>query len=148
MRITFLGATKTVTGSKFLLSFNNKKILIDCGLYQGLKELRLRNWGKFPIDPLTIDSVVLTHAHIDHSGYLPLLVKNGFTGKVYCSDATKELCNILLPDSGYLQEEEAKFANKYGYTKHKPAVPLYTRLDAENSLTHFRALDFRKSQKL
>lgn len=148
MRITFLGATKTVTGSKFLLSFGNKKVLIDCGLFQGLKELRLRNWNKFPVDPRMIDSVVLTHAHIDHSGYLPLLVKNGFNGKIYCSNATKDLCNVLLPDSGFLQEEEAKFANKYGYTKHKPAEPLYTRADAEKSLTNFRALDFRKNIKL
>ena len=148
MRITFLGATKTVTGSKFLLSFGNKKVLIDCGLFQGLKELRLRNWNKFPIDPKLINSVVLTHAHIDHSGYLPVLVKNGFSGKIYCSAATRDLCNVLLPDSGYIQEEEAKFANKYGYTKHKPAVPLYTRLEAEASLTHFRALDLRKQQKL
>ncbi len=148
MRITFLGATKTVTGSKFLLSFGNKKILIDCGLFQGLKELRLRNWEKFPIDPHTIDSVVLTHAHIDHSGYLPVLVKNGFNGKIYCSEATKELCEVLLPDSGYLQEEEAKFANKHGYSKHKPAVPLYTRLEAENTLAYLRAIDFRKPIKL
>lgn len=148
MRLTFLGATKTVTGSKFLLSIDNKKILIDCGLFQGLKELRLRNWGKFPTDPHLIDSVILTHAHIDHSGYLPLLVKNGFTGEIYCSKATKNLCKILLPDSGYLQEEEAKFANKYGYTKHKPALPLYTREDAEHCLSYFRALEMRKSYKL
>ena len=148
MRLTFLGATNTVTGSKFLLSIDNKKILIDCGLFQGLKELRQRNWTKFPIEPHLIDSVILTHAHIDHSGYLPLLVKNGFTGNVYCSNATKELCSILLPDSGYLQEEEAKYANKYGYSKHKPAQPLYTRADAEKSLLQFRALEFRKSYKI
>lgn len=148
MRLTFLGATNTVTGSKFLLSVSGKRILIDCGLFQGLKELRQRNWGKFPIEPHTIDAVILTHAHIDHSGYLPVLVKNGFTGKVFCSQATKELCNILLPDSGYLQEEEAKFANKYGYTKHKPAIPLYTKADAEQSLQYFRELDFRKVHKI
>jgi metallo-beta-lactamase family protein len=148
MRLTFLGATNTVTGSKFLLSVDDKKILIDCGLFQGLKELRLRNWNKFPIEPRLIDAVVLTHAHIDHTGYLPLLIKNGFTGKIYCSQATQELCAILLPDSGYLQEEEAKFANKYGYTKHKPAVPLYTRADAENSLKQFRAIPFRKPLKI
>jgi metallo-beta-lactamase family protein len=147
MQLIFLGATKTVTGSKFLLNLGEKKILIDCGLFQGLKELRLRNWGKFPIDPKSIHAVVLTHAHIDHSGYLPVLVKNGFTGKIYCSSATKDLCSILLPDSGYLQEEEAKFANKHGYTKHQPAVPLYTRADAERTLDHFRALDFRKQLK-
>jgi len=148
MRLTFLGATKTVTGSKFLLSTGNKKILIDCGMFQGLKELRLRNWTPFPIDPKTIDAIVLTHAHIDHSGYLPVLIKNGFTGKIYCSQATKDLCSVLLPDSGYLQEEEAKFANKHGFTKHKPAVPLYTREDAERSLLQFRAVEFRKLLKL
>lgn len=148
MRITFLGATNTVTGSKFLLSIDNKKILIDCGLFQGVKELRQRNWNKFPIEPHLIDSVIVTHAHIDHSGYLPLLVKNGFTGKIYCSNATKELCAILLPDSGYLQEEEAKYANKSGYSKHKPAHPLYTRADAEQSLLQFRALEFRKNYKI
>ncbi len=148
MRLTFLGATNTVTGSKFLLSIDNKKILIDCGLFQGLKELRQRNWTRFPIEPHLIDSIILTHAHIDHTGYLPVLVKNGFTGNIYCSNATKELCAILLPDSGYLQEEEAKFANKYGYTKHKPAEPLYTRLEAEKTLLQFRALEFRKNYKV
>lgn len=148
MRLTFLGATNTVTGSKFLINFGHKKILVDCGLFQGLKELRVRNWTKFPIDPKQIDAVVLTHAHIDHSGYLPVLIKNGFKGKVYCSHATKELCSILLPDSGYLQEEEARLANKYGYSKHHPALPLYTRLEAENSLNHFHALDLKKSYKI
>src|SRR3984957_14076666 len=108
MKLTFLGATNTVTGSKFLLTIGSRRILIDCGLFQGLKELRVRNWTKFPIEPKTIDAVVLTHAHIDHSGYLPLLIKNGFKGRVYCSQATKDLCAVLLPDSGYLQEEEAK----------------------------------------
>lgn len=148
MRLTFLGGTNTVTGSKFLLSIDNKKILIDCGLFQGLKELRQRNWAKFPIDPHLIDAVILTHAHIDHSGYLPVLMKNGFTGNVYCSAATKDLCSILLPDSGYLQEEEARLANKYGYSKHHPAVPLYTREDAEKSLKLFRGLEFRKNLKI
>jgi metallo-beta-lactamase family protein len=148
MRLTFLGATNTVTGSKFLLQVDQKKILVDCGLFQGLKELRLRNWAKFPIDPKQIDAVVITHAHIDHSGYLPVLIKNGFKGKIYCSQATRDLCAILLPDSGYLQEEEAKFANKHGFSKHNPAVPLYTRADAEHSLEHFRALEFRKPFKL
>lgn len=148
MRLTFLGATNTVTGSKFLLSVGNKKILIDCGLYQGLKELRERNWAKFPIEPHLIDIVVLTHAHIDHSGYLPVLVKNGFNGKVICSHATKDLCSVLLPDSGYLQEEEAKSANKYGYSKHKPAVPLYTRSEAERTLFQFHSIDFRKEKRI
>jgi metallo-beta-lactamase family protein len=148
MRLTFLGATNTVTGSKFLLNFEDKKILVDCGLFQGIKELRVRNWEKFPVDPKQIDHIVLTHAHIDHSGYLPLLIKNGFSGKIYCSKATKELCAILLPDSGYLQEEEARLANKYGYSKHTPALPLYTRLEAEQSLLQFQALPFRKSYRV
>jgi metallo-beta-lactamase family protein len=108
MQLTFLGAANTVTGSKFLLSLGNKKILVDCDLFQGLKELRLRNWVKFPIEPRLIDAIILTHAPIDHSGYLPVLIKNGFKGKIYCSAATKDLCAVLLPDSGYLQEEEAR----------------------------------------
>lgn len=148
MKLTFLGATNTVTGSKFLLTLGTKNVLIDCGLFQGLKELRLRNWNKFPIDPKLIDIVVLTHAHIDHSGYLPLLIKNGFKGKVYCSNATRDLCAVLLPDSGYLQEEEAKFLNKHGMSKHKPALPLYTRVDAENSLNALHTLPFRKLHKI
>jgi metallo-beta-lactamase family protein len=148
MRLTFLGAAKTVTGSKFLIHLGNKNILIDCGLFQGLKEFRLRNWAPLPIAAHLIDAVILTHAHIDHSGYLPLLIKNGFTGKVYCSSATKDLCSVLLPDSGYLQEEEAKFANKHGYSKHKPALPLYTKEEAEIALKSFYPIDFRKLKKL
>ncbi len=145
MKLTFLGATKTVTGSKYLLEYAGKKILIDCGLFQGYKELRLKNWAKLPVDPKTIDAVILTHAHIDHSGYLPLLVKNGFKGDIYCSDATYDLCKILLPDSGYLQEEDAFRANKYSYSKHHPALPLYTKKDAEDSLKFFKAVDFAKT---
>jgi metallo-beta-lactamase family protein len=148
MKLTFLGATNTVTGSKFLLSSGTKKILIDCGMFQGLKELRLRNWAKFPIDPKLIDYVILTHAHIDHTGYLPVLIKNGFKGKVFCSSATKDLCGVLLPDSGYLQEEEAKFLNKHGYSKHTPALPLYTKAEAEHALTFLHALPFRKLKKI
>lgn len=144
MKLTFLGATETVTGSKYLIEDENKKILIDCGLFQGYKELRLKNWEKFPIDPAIIDIVILTHAHIDHSGYIPLLVKNGFKGKIYTSAATYDLCSILLPDSGYLQEEDANRANRYGYTKHKPALPLYTEEEAENSLKYFQTIDFDK----
>lgn len=148
MDITFLGATKNVTGSKFLLTIGSKKVLVDCGLFQGHKELRLRNWAKLPINPKDIDAVLLTHAHIDHSGYLPLLIKNGFTGKIYCTQGTKDLCAILLPDSGHIQEEDAARANKYHYSKHKPALPLYTMQDGINALEYFTALDFNKSYQL
>lgn len=134
MELTFLGATGTVTGSKYLLKSGDKQILVDCGLFQGLKQLRLRNWEKFPVNPAQIDAVVLTHAHIDHSGYLPLLVKNGFSGKVYCSEGTADLCKIMLPDSAHLQEEEAEYANRRGFSKHHPALPLYNQEDAENAL--------------
>lgn len=142
MKITFLGAAQTVTGSKYLLEYNNKKILIDCGLFQGQKELRLRNWEEFFINPKEIDAVVLTHAHIDHSGYLPLLVKKGFKGKIFCSNATFDLCKILLLDSGFLQEEDAARANRYSYSKHQPALPLYTEYDAEKSLEYFAPVEF------
>lgn len=142
MQLTFMGATGTVTGSKYLLGANSKKILIDCGLFQGYKELRLRNWSSLPINPDKIAAVILTHAHIDHSGYIPLLVKNGFTGRIYSSPATKDLCEILLRDSGYLQEEEARFSNEQGYSKHHPALPLYTQEDAERSLHYFHTVKF------
>lgn len=142
MELTFFGATRTVTGSKFLLNFGAKKFLVDCGLFQGYKELRNLNWQKFPIDPATINAVILTHAHIDHSGYLPLLVKNGFKGPIYCSPGTYELCKILLTDSGYLQEEEARIANLLKYSRHQPALPLYTKQDAENSLRQFVPVEF------
>lgn len=148
MDITFLGATETVTGSKYLLSFNNKKILVDCGLYQGRKELRLRNWNRLPIEPATIDAVLITHAHIDHTGYLPLLVKDGFRGKIYSTEGTKDLCSILLPDSGHLQEEEAEIANKYGYSKHNVALPLYTQKDAEEVLKYFDTIPFNQQMYL
>jgi metallo-beta-lactamase family protein len=134
MRLQFLGATNTVTGSKYLVQHGDSNLLIDCGLFQGYKQLRLRNWSAPPIRPSAIDAVILTHAHIDHSGYLPLLARQGFSGKVYCSSATVDLCRILLPDSGYLQEEEAAFANRHRLSKHQPALPLYTRDDAERCL--------------
>lgn len=148
MRLTFLGATQTVTGSKYLIETDDLKILIDCGLFQGLKELRLRNWEPSPFDPKTIDYVILTHAHIDHSGYLPLLVKNGFKGKILCSAATNDLCHILLPDSGRIQEEDAKFANKKGFSKHKPALPLYTENDANNVFKYMETIDWNKEYTL
>lgn len=148
MRLTFLGGVGTVTGSKYLLATDSKRILVDCGLFQGLKQLRSRNWEEFPIDPSSIDAVVLTHAHIDHTGYLPLLVKNGFSGKVFCSEATRDFCKILLPDSAHLQEEDARYANKRGFSKHHPALPLYTQEDAENALALFEAIPYEQDVNL
>ena len=134
MNLTFLGATQTVTGSKFLLDNGDFRALVDCGLFQGLKALRLRNWDAPPIDPKSVDAVVLTHAHIDHTGYLPRFIKQGFRGPVYVSPATLDLLRILLPDSGHLQEEEAFFRNRHRLTRHEPAQPLYTKDDAERAL--------------
>ncbi len=137
VHLTFLGAADTVTGSKFLIETPSSKVLVDCGLFQGYKVLRSRNWNPLPVDPAGIDAVVLTHAHLDHSGYLPLLVKNGFAGKVICTRGTRALCGLLLPDSGYLHEADARYANRRGFSKHSPALPLYTRDDALRSLKSF-----------
>ncbi len=111
MNLQFLGATETVTGSKYLLRTDTASVLVDCGLFQGYKQLRLRNWSPLPLEPASIDAVVLTHAHLDHSGYVPLLVRQGFRGPVYCTPATLDLCRILLTDSGHLLEEEAQYLN-------------------------------------
>jgi len=135
--ITFLGATGTVTGSRFLFETQGKKLLIDCGLFQGLKKNRLKNWDPFPVPPSEIERVLLTHAHIDHSGYLPSFCRQGFEGKIHCTHATHDLCRLLLRDSAHLQEEDAKWANKKGFSKHKPALPLYTTEDAEKCLSRF-----------
>jgi metallo-beta-lactamase family protein len=148
MRITFLGATGTVTGSKYLIEASGRRILIDCGLYQGLKPLRLRNWAPFPVAPETIDAVVLTHAHLDHSGYLPRLVREGFSGPVYATGATRDLCRLLLLDSALLMEEEADHARRYGWSKHREPAPLYRREDVEKSLRLFRAVPFGKTHEL
>ncbi len=148
MQLTFLGATGTVTGSKYLVTAGDRRILVDCGLFQGLKQLRLKNWEPLPVDPGSVDAVVLTHAHIDHSGYLPLFVRHGFRGKVHCSSATRDLCEILLPDSGRLQEEEADYANRRGFSKHSPALPLYTQQDAERCLLQLVPLDFNSDTDL
>ncbi|MCB0368591.1 MAG: MBL fold metallo-hydrolase [Bdellovibrionales bacterium] len=150
MRISFLGGAGTVTGSKYLVEDESLDgpILLDCGLFQGLKNLRLKNRDPLSVDPTKLSAVILTHAHLDHSGYLPLLVKNGFKGPIYCSDATFELCKILLPDSGYLQEEEARYANKRRFSKHNPALPLYTQEDAEKSLSVFKPVKRHNKIKL
>ncbi|SEK10890.1 MBL fold metallo-hydrolase RNA specificity domain-containing protein [Paraburkholderia diazotrophica] len=137
MKLTFLGASDTVTGSKYLLEEPGLRILVDCGLFQGVKNLRLRNWAPLPVPADSIDAVILTHAHIDHSGYLPLLVRNGFHGAVYCTPGTAALCEIMLRDSARLQEEEADYANRHGFSKHHPALPLYTVDDAERALRLF-----------
>lgn len=137
--LSFLGGTGTVTGSRFLIETPESAVLIDCGLFQGLKKLRERNWAPFPFNPADLDTIIITHAHIDHIGYLPRLVAQGFRGDVICSQGTADLAAIVLPDSGHLQEEEASFANRMGYSKHRPALPLYTQADAEAALTHIRA---------
>ena len=142
MKIRFLGAAGTVTGSKTLVTIGDTRILVDCGLFQGYKQLRLLNWEPLAVAPAQIDVVVLTHAHLDHSGYLPLLVRNGFRGKIICTEATADLCGILLPDSGHLQEEDAAFANRHRFSKHHPALPLYTEEDARNCLSQFSPVDF------
>jgi len=129
-----MGAARTVTGSKYLLEHEGKRVLVDCGLFQGLKELRVRNWEPFPIPPREIDAVVLTHAHLDHVGYLPRLRADGYRGRIFCTAGTKELCSLVLPDSGRIQEEDARQANRHGYSKHQPALPLYTEEDAETAL--------------
>ena len=148
MSISFLGGVGAVTGSRFLLENDGRRILVDCGLFQGLKQLRLRNWAPLPVEPNTIDAVLLTHAHIDHSGYLPALARDGFAGKIYSSHATMELCAILLRDSGFLQEKDAEYANRRGFSKHKPALPLYTLKDAEAVLPRITPIPFNTRHSL
>ncbi len=138
--ITFLGATGCVTGSKYLVEAGGKRLLIDCGLFQGLKELRLRNWERLPEDPATFDWVVLTHAHLDHTGYLPRLVRDGFRGPIFADAATRELCAILLPDSARLQEEDAEHAAASGFSKHSPPLPLYTEEEVEPVLRRMQEI--------
>lgn len=140
--LRFLGATGTVTGSRFLVDTPTARVLVDCGLFQGLKALRERNWTTFPIDPASIDAVVLTHAHLDHTGYVPGLARNGFAGRIFATDHTHALSRIVLPDSGHLQEEDAAYANRKGYSKHSPALPLYTEADAIRVLQQFTIVPF------
>lgn len=146
MRLTFLGAAETVTGSRFLLESANSRILVDCGLFQGVKRIRRQNWEPFPVNPSSIDAIVLTHAHIDHSGFIPALTRDGFKGPVWCTKPTQELLNLLLPDAAYLQVEDARYANRQRSSKHDPALPLFDSQDAEAALklvrTVPRDLDF------
>lgn len=142
IRVRFLGAAQSVTGSKYLLEVDDHKILVDCGLFQGLKELRLKNWDAFPIDIYTINQVVLTHAHLDHTGYLPKLFKEGYVGPVFCSNATEELVQLILLDSAKLQEEEAHFARKKGYSKHADPQPLYTTEDAKKVFPYLKSFEY------
>jgi metallo-beta-lactamase family protein len=146
--IQFLGATRTVTGSKHLVEAGGYRTMVDCGLFQGLKELRLRNWQPLPVNPRSINSVILTHAHIDHTGYLPRLVREGFDGTVYGTPATVELARIMLPDSARIQEEDAAYANKRGSSKHKPALPLYTEEDANEACRLMTPVNYRKRVEL
>jgi metallo-beta-lactamase family protein len=143
MRLRFLGAAGTVTGSRYLVETEGgASILVDCGLFQGLKQLRLRNWAPFPVSPESIDIVLLTHAHIDHTGYLPALLRDGMAGPVMATAPTADLAAIMLPDSGHLQEEEARFANRHGLSRHHPARPLYTRADAERAVERVQPVAF------
>ena len=140
--LTFLGAARTVTGSKYLLEVNDRRVLVDCGLFQGLKELRERNWQPLPVPASSIDAVVLTHAHIDHCGFLPRLFAEGFRGRVFCTPGTADLCRIVLPDAGRIAEEDAREANRHGYSKHRPALPLFTEADAYRVLVNLQPVGF------
>ena len=142
MKLKFCGAAGTVTGSRYLLTHDGAQTLVDCGLFQGQKQLRQRNWEELPFNASKVGTVLLTHAHIDHSRYLPVLVRRGFKGRIICTKATLELCQLLLRDSAHLQEEEARYANKRGYSRHKPALPLYTLEDAEAALKLFQGVDY------
>lgn len=148
MDISFYGATGTVTGSKYLVDDGDASALIDCGLFQGFKQIRQRNWQGLPFSAKSVRSVVLSHAHIDHSGALPLLVKNGYKGRIYCTKPTAELCAIMLPDAAHLQEEEARYANRRGFSKHNPALPLFTVEDATKALSHLVPVDFDERIRL
>ncbi len=142
LSLSFLGGTGTVTGSKYLVRHSHGSLLVDCGLFQGFKYLRLRNWAPLPLEPRKLGAVLLTHAHLDHSGALPLLARQGFRGPVYCTEATRDLCEILLPDSGRIQEQDADFANRHGFSRHHPALPLYTEEDARRCLKLMRPVRF------
>jgi metallo-beta-lactamase family protein len=143
--LTFLGAAGTVTGSQYLLESDHHRVLVDCGQFQGLKALRLRNWARLPVHPGSVHSVVLTHAHLDHSGLLPRLVSNGFAGRIFCTAGTADLCKLILPDAARIQEEDARRANKGRYSKHTPALPLFTENDAAEALTRLQPFGFHRA---
>ncbi len=145
IKLTFLGAARTVTGSKYLVECGGAKVLLDAGLFQGLKELRERNWQDLPLNAIDLDAIVLTHAHLDHCGYLPRLVSQGFRGRVFCTAGTQDLCRIVLPDAGRLQEEDAAFANRHGYSKHAPALPLYTETDAFRAVSQLQPCGYDRT---
>lgn len=142
--LRFLGAAGTVTGSRYLVEAGTRRILVDCGLFQGFKNLRLRNRKPFPVRPASIDTVLLTHAHLDHSGYLPALVRNGYRGRILCTEATSELCGLILPDSAHLQEEEARYAARKGFSRHRKPTPLYTLKDAKAALLRIDTTPFHR----
>lgn len=148
IQLSFHGATGTVTGSKYLLTVNDRKVLIDCGMYQGRRELRQRNWQKLPFDPKELDAVIITHGHIDHIGYLPKLVKEGFTGRIYMTPPTIELAKILLRDTAHIQEEDAEYRNRKGLTRHKEALPLYTAEDVKKIYNQFARVNFNEWERL
>ena len=148
MKITFLGAADTVTGSRHLVEIDGQTLLLDCGLFQGFKTLRERNWAPLPVPAREIDAVVLSHAHLDHSGYLPALVKQGFKGAVHCTQATRDLAEVLLLDSAHLQEEDARRANRKGFSRHEPALPLYTVADAKRAIARLTPLPAGKTVRL
>lgn len=144
VRVKFLGGAESVTGSRYLVEVDDFRFLFDCGLFQGLKELRLRNWEDFPVDPATIDCVVISHAHIDHTGYLPKLVKEGFSGPIYCTPPTADLIEIMLLDSAKLQEEEAQYARRKGYSRHENPEPLYEEADAKAVFSLLKAFHYNE----
>jgi len=146
LSLRFLGAARTVTGSRTLVEYGDQRLLVDCGLFQGWKELRERNWAPFPVEPETIDAVVLTHAHIDHSGYLPRLLDQGFEGPAWCTRATRDLCSVLLPDAGRIHEKDAEYANRKRFSRHDPALPLYDEAAGEQAVERLRTVEFGKEQ--
>lgn len=147
-QITFAGAADTVTGSRHLVVAGGKRLLLDCGIFQGFKTLRQRNWSPFPVLPRTLDAVLLSHAHLDHAGYISALVRDGFRGPIICSKATRDLAGVMLLDSAHLLQEEAAFANRHDFSKHRPALPLYTVDGVRRCLKQFEPITFQKEKIL